>query len=567
MIDSRTSPRREVAAVAILTVIGAILRLWGAGRLGLTHFDEGIYALAGTWIYAPDGLAGLDPMVIPYAPPGVPILIGLAYFLGQGVSDHAAIAVSLVAGILTIPVVGWVGRRTFGPGSGAAAAAFAAISGPHVAFSRMALTDATFLLAWLVAIGLGGRFLERPRLGRALALGLAVGVVQYVKYHGWLAGAVIALAAWPALRGPRRDLVRTIGYGSIAALLAVIGYLPWVRFVEGHGSYAALMHHQRSYLGGLTGWLPHLRLQMAQAVALSGGPWWGGAAWGLAWAGSRLAGSSRANPAAVGWPGTLSLIAGAAAMAAMPELPWWVGVIVSPMLARDSTHPARRALGVGFLVLTLMTPFYHPYARLWLPLHAAGWLILGGVLPRLASWVDSTRTSLQLRPRLGWRQVWAVLAAVALILGFRSSPKAHPLPGLLAPTDGLRTTLELGIIRDVTDRPTLPLHALIRPTILFYLTGRVSIRRYPDLPALLKGYRPGEFALIDQSLLDPRAGPLRHRQRIGRPPAAWTRLWAPEGLPTSLDEDPGRAVGSGRIPTIQLDFLDAPVPASSAPQP
>ena len=57
--------------------------------------------------------------MIPYAPPGFPILVGIAYLL-LGVGDHAAIGVSQVAGVLTIPVVGWLGRRTFGPGAGGA---------------------------------------------------------------------------------------------------------------------------------------------------------------------------------------------------------------------------------------------------------------------------------------------------------------------------------------------------------------------------------------------------------------------------------------------------------------
>ena len=35
--------------VIALTLLGAVIRLWSPGRLGLVHFDEGIYALAGLW--------------------------------------------------------------------------------------------------------------------------------------------------------------------------------------------------------------------------------------------------------------------------------------------------------------------------------------------------------------------------------------------------------------------------------------------------------------------------------------------------------------------------------------
>ena len=50
---------REVLVVVALTLIGALLRLWSIGRLGLLHFDEGIYAAAGLWIFARNGI--LEP--------------------------------------------------------------------------------------------------------------------------------------------------------------------------------------------------------------------------------------------------------------------------------------------------------------------------------------------------------------------------------------------------------------------------------------------------------------------------------------------------------------------------
>src|ERR1700677_1106726 len=72
---SDTEARREAIAVAAMTAVGGLLRIWSLGRLGLIHFDEGIYAMAGTWVLSPKGLAGLDPTVISYAPPGFPVLV------------------------------------------------------------------------------------------------------------------------------------------------------------------------------------------------------------------------------------------------------------------------------------------------------------------------------------------------------------------------------------------------------------------------------------------------------------------------------------------------------------
>ena len=194
MFKHLSATRCEIVLVFLLTVFGGVLRFWSFGRLSLSHFDEGIYALAGLWSLHPKGLAALDPMLVPYAPPGFPILVGCAYAL-WGVSDHSALAVSVLSGIATIPVAAWLARRTFGPGAGAAAAAFSALSLAHIALSRKALTDSPFLLVWLLALGLGSRFLERPGFGRALALGLSVGLAQLFKYNGWLAGATVLVSA------------------------------------------------------------------------------------------------------------------------------------------------------------------------------------------------------------------------------------------------------------------------------------------------------------------------------------------------------------------------------------
>src|SRR5262249_10356327 len=136
----------------------------------------------------------IDPELIAYAPPGFPVLVGLAYGL-FGVADSAAIFVSIVCGVLIVPGTAWVARRTFGPTATVPAAAFAALSLPHIAFSRMALTDALYALCWMMALGTGGRFLEKPGLGRAVLLGIAVGAAQYAKYNGWLAGALVIIAA------------------------------------------------------------------------------------------------------------------------------------------------------------------------------------------------------------------------------------------------------------------------------------------------------------------------------------------------------------------------------------
>ena len=99
-------------------------RCCGSGRQGGWAWSismKGSMRSPGSGSVSPRGLAGLDPTVIPYAPAGFPFLVGLAY-LGLGVSDLAAILVSIAGGNAHDPRGRWLARRTFGAGPGAAAA-------------------------------------------------------------------------------------------------------------------------------------------------------------------------------------------------------------------------------------------------------------------------------------------------------------------------------------------------------------------------------------------------------------------------------------------------------------
>jgi 4-amino-4-deoxy-L-arabinose transferase-like glycosyltransferase len=526
MMSSTSSPRREAIAIALFTAIGAALRLWQTWSLGLVHFDEGIYAQAGMWVWSSKGISGIDPQVMYYAPPGFPILVGFAYLIGGGPSDVAAILVSQLAGIATIPVIGWLGRRAFGPGAGAAAAGLAAVAGPHVAFSRMALTDATFLLAWLVAIGLGGRFLERPTLLRSACLGVAVGGAQNVKYNGFLAGFAV-LVAWLSIgampgEGRRPGLVRTLVLGAIAAGIALATYWPWVAFVESHGGYSGLVAHHRGYLTATTprAWIDHWWTQMAEQTALSGflfGYNWGAIGWALAWLGCGLAvNGTRLSRQGSRWDAMwfrIGLIAGIGALGAVASVPWWVSLAASPWILAGGSASAR-VIAASWLTFAVLTPFYHPYARLWLPLHAASWLILGGQIAQLgpfrarASAITPTGpdSSPPARPRPSARVVLlGVCVAVAFGLELGPSRRPYPMIGLLESSDSTReacTTLLATLQRYNDVQPIRELRVLARPSVLFYLStrGSIPIRSVPDAESLYRPAGRDVWALVDYGL-------------------------------------------------------------------
>jgi 4-amino-4-deoxy-L-arabinose transferase-like glycosyltransferase len=501
---------REILAVVILTLAGAVIRLWSLGRLGLVHFDEGIYALAGLWPLSPRGLQGLDPAFVAYAPPGYPILVGLSY-LFFGVRDTSAILVSVMCGTATIPLVAWLSLRTFGRGAGAVASVLAAGAAVHVSFSRMALTDALFLLVFLAAIGQGQRFLERPNPARALVLGLCVGFAQLVKYNGWIAGIIVALAAVAGQLANRnrqspRNIRATWGWGLLAILVAIMVYWPWFQFVETHGGYRSLLAHQRGYMSGISTWPGHWSLQLAQARALGGNLRWRisvGIAAGLS---HLFCAGSFPGPGGRRLRRIVEAL-GLAVLCIVSNVEWWAPLgwtgFVAISRARFATA-AMLVLGSGWLILSIMTPFYHPYARLWLPLHGLGWIVIGGLFVAARSWLQPTDESpkneqkLRLNPRFAFALISIAGLATIVASAFRSEKLEIPSP--LQPTDSLRVACRVilrGLPTTVTD-----LRLLCRPAVVFYASfeSRVNLRIQPNLDDLLKPAGSATWCLLDTAL-------------------------------------------------------------------
>jgi dolichyl-phosphate-mannose-protein mannosyltransferase len=463
-------------------------------------------------VFSPRGLLDLDPNLIAYAPPGFSILVGLSY-LFFGIADVAAVLVSIVAGTLTIPAVGWVARRTFGCGAGAAAAALTAFSGAHIAFSRMALVDASFLLFWVLAIGQGQRFLERPRPSRAVALGLAVGIAQLFKYNGWVSGVIVALSAglWLLVHPVERNSRRTIatwGWGLVAALVAAMVYWPWFQFVESHGGYSALLAHQRGYLGGLSSWPVYWSVQLDQGAALSGGPVWLGCGGIAASVGMLLSVGDFRTRGRLLFRILVEAIS-LSALCLIPEISWWICLFwISIALIQRKGIATLQAylLFTGWVTLSVLTPFYHPYARLWLPVQAFGWIIMGGVFVGVRASVEiagrGSRWTWNLRSDpLPWFALLCILTAMSDVLSLDLSRDAPPIR-LLTPSDSVRTACRA--IQQEIPKDVKSLRVFARRPVIFYLAvGRgVTIFPQPDLNHLLEqGGDRTSWALLDMALM------------------------------------------------------------------
>lgn len=569
-LESRSESAREWVWIGLFTVLGAVPRLGGQGSLGLDHFDEGIYALAGTWSLT-GGLNSLDPQLIPFAPAGYPLLIGLANLL-FGPSAHSGILVSIVTGLLTIPLIGWMGRRWLGPGAGAAAAAILAVSGRNIAFDRSGLTDATALLTWLLALAASGEWLARPTFLGAVRLGIAVALAQWFKYSGWLAGAQTALAAMllvgqgfrQASSTPLRSLHHRLAGLGVAATTAALLYAPWYLFVERHGGYLGLLKHHRSYVNPISQWFRDWQVQVQQVNVLSFGQEWELAGWALgllaAWD-CRRRGRGGTGPestsellgdlgpvaravlilafalgiAILGWPNA-TLIAG------------FLGIIVIVATCRPRSAMVI-LLATWWTVSMLLTPLYHPYARLWLPLEAAGTLFAAAWLLAIARVIVSVvlpAAGRSASSRLLWRRsIWILALTTAVISPLLGAPWVGGRPRLKPSdrADGLPAAVSK--LRDQIPRDRVVL-MFARPSLSYnWAEFGLSARRVGSLGELDRAAVADTWLLVDEAAVGDQHQEREALASLRQRTSLLVAVPAPLKWITALDVDPGRVVEQG----------------------
>jgi hypothetical protein len=301
--------------------------------------------------------------------------------------------------------------------------------------------------------------------------------------------------------------------------------------------------------------LQQLRLQLAQQTALSGqvgdtglswAAWGAGLSWILAWwilcrASTAVRNEALApSPAAtIMWIGSLILVV--IGFGFLPTAFWWAsGLVAAFWLFRP--EPGLRLMAWWWLVMTVMTPMYHPYARLWLPIHAASWILIGHVIatasrgPRWPA-VDDSATL-----RFGWNRAMpfllgGLMLAAAERLVFTAG--SRPLPGLFSGRSHHDPTVAALASRHPDQL------SLIRPPDRFELalTGaRTRLRELASLDALPGITSAGSSLLIDTALLKDPSEDLARLDRAG-----WVLQEQVEyvpSLPTRLDQNPGEALGN-----------------------
>jgi hypothetical protein len=244
----------------------------------------------------------------------------------------------------------------------------------------------------------------------------------------------------------------------------------------------------------------------------------------------------------------LGLLVEAMGLAAMWLLPGWVilALWVSFLVVRgfQQATMAIIALAVSWASLLVLTPFYHPYARLWLPLQSCNWLFMGATF----AWV---RAQIEVAGRdARWsRQGPLLWFAVACGVGTglqalsSDSPWRMTYPSLLRPSDSVRQASQ-SIVSELP-KDVVHLRILGRPPFIFYFAqiGRVAVFREPDLAHFAERGDPKTWALLDVALTRQDNVSERELERSLTEWALFREIPTTLSPPTLLDIDPGAARG------------------------
>ena len=266
-------------ATVLVTLLAAVVRLWGIGFPEAKQFDEVYYATEGAEMLRQGYENNPGYMFIVHPPLGKWLVAaGIAVFGDDSVGWRVPAA---IAGTLCVLILVRVVRRmTRSTLLGCVAGILLAVDGLSVVQSRFALLDIFLALFVLAGFGClvvdrdqvrdrlrpGGRYGDRlgPRPWR-LAGGVLLGLACGVKWSGiwFLAGFALLSVCWdltarraagvarPWAGTARRDLPGAVGSLGIAPVLAYLA--TWSGWFLGENSYA---RHWADDNAGYWSWLP-----------------------------------------------------------------------------------------------------------------------------------------------------------------------------------------------------------------------------------------------------------------------------------------------------------------------
>ncbi|MBL4885155.1 MAG: glycosyltransferase family 39 protein [Planctomycetaceae bacterium] len=398
-------PTNEKKLILVITLLAAMLRLWGYSAVSIEHFDEGVYA-SNIWFDQDEGYRYPDRHL--YAPPLVPTLIEWGHVI-LGPTSLATILPGLLAGIATIPLLWWFGRQIAGPFAGLCAASLLATNEAHILYSRTALTEPLLCFWMLLSVYLAHQALTHLLQGEKSDLktgwlagfaGLTAGLAWLSKYNGWLALAVIVSAslAWGLFSKFTVKKWSKLAAGSaLIVLVAFLVWLPYLSALQKFGGYAAVAGNHQQYFVGLAGWQESLFAQLSKQFQLLG-------------------------------------ITSACGFGIVGVLVWKRSMWITPQKTPHSFSLAQISLGswmtASWLIgLSVAIPLYYPYPRLCAPWMIAFCLATGLIVSKLCQGGNVNRTQEQNPSKKHELQTLLsviLLAGVSLIGPLRLAPAWEP---------------------------------------------------------------------------------------------------------------------------------------------
>lgn len=343
--------RAQTLWLAVAFLAGAVLRLGTVSSVAVEHFDEAVYA-SNLLFTLEEGSE--FPMRQLYAPALLPAAIEWTTIIGQtilgDVPNWWPMLPALLAGLVTIPSAWWIVRQWFGPPAGIAAALLIACDEFHASYSRTALTDIPLSLFVLWAVYWFWRALQSGERRQALFAGAFTALAWWTKYNGWLPLAIAAAGGtlWQiSLPRQARNWTKFARTWVLAAVTAALLWSPVLWDCRKVGGYGQVAENHRSYITGLSRWIPNVVRGFENLDEFLGG---------ITLAGAGIALAACFLPIRVRPPDTRS----------NPE--------------SSSRTLAACLINAWFWGLVLATPMYYPYSRLWLPCWLAGQISLAALL-------------------------------------------------------------------------------------------------------------------------------------------------------------------------------------------
>ena len=462
----------EIFLLCLIILSGFLLRVWNWNSTGVDHFDEGAYLISASGL--PSG--SLFSNQIKLSPPMYFSSVGLLFKITGSSSASLAVLLNIIVGTLTVLAVWWVGRMWLDPGSALGAAALLAFNEYHITLSRTGLTDIFFAFFFIVALGVAVSALKSQSIFKGIIAGILVGLAWNTKYHGWFVPFICASTIFInfiLFNRTKEYLFPALKVWITMSIVAGCCYLPWALFIQSHpGGYLGLLKYHSQFTS--LNWVDNLYQQLLLQKSLSG--LWTQFSVIIAVSIVVLQRKTYKIDKPLVFVIGLSLLVCALIIGGGA-----LTIILLAMISlfgffnfKQKPSFSVLILLISFLFWFLISPVYHPYARLLLPFMIMCCLLAANGLYRFIDSIESTNGN--------WiyYSIAFPLVIACLIIFAESGRYYNPW----RPSNSVEKTAEM-ILNFLPE--DIPVYSIGEPSLAFYLQSLGDIPfRYIDEGQLCK---------------------------------------------------------------------------------